>query len=365
MALDQSPAPAQAPLRAKPPVSTGAIAVIIINYNSGPLLARALASIAQQTRQPNEVIVMDNRSTDHSLDAVPWESFPWVRLIRLDHNTGFAAASNLAAREAASDWLAMLNCDATAEPGWLAAMEAARTRHKEVGIFASKQALMDSPDTLDGAGDVMSVTGLAWRGGFGRAVSSTPAEGTCFGACAAGAFISRELFLQLGGFEDSFFCYLEDLDFSYRAQLAGYECVFVPTACILHKGAACSSGRNWPLRMSARNRVLLLLRNTPLGLALVIWPYILLGAILTLVHGARNGHLFAVLLGFSDAASQVRLTLAQRQRIAPPFFPAARFLRSLSWNPLAVVSRKSKVRACRTAGAPTSAKSARTALTSA
>lgn len=342
MALDQSPlSGCFAPQTVSPP---GSISVVVVNYNAGSLLARALASLASQARPPDEVIVVDNASSDGSLDLVPWDQYPTMRLIRMDSNAGFAAASNLAAREANSEWLAMLNCDATADPGWLAAMASAAARHPEIGIFASAQTLMDDPRKLDGAGDVMSVTGLAWRGGYGGPTTALPDEGCCFGACAAGAFVSRALFLRLGGFEESFFCYLEDLDFSYRARLVGQDCVFVPTARILHKGAACSNSRVWPLRMSARNRVLMLVRNTPLGLALAIWPLLLLGALLSVIHGARHGQAAAVLLGFMDAARNLRIALAQRRRIAPPLFPSANLLRGLSWNPLAVFTRGCKIR---------------------
>lgn len=343
MALDQPPppAPVAAPL---PTAVAGSIAVIIVNYNSGALLAGALASLTQQVRAPDEVIVIDNASSDDSLQAVPWDKHPSVRVIRLSENTGFAAASNRAAQEAGAQWLAMLNCDAAAEPGWLAAMSAAAQRHEPVAFFASAQTRMDDPGKLDGAGDVMSVTGLAWRGGYGGTAVPLPQEGACFGACAAGAFVSRDLFLRLGGFEESFFCYLEDLDFSYRARLAGHDCVFVPTAQILHKGAACSNGRGQPLRLSARNRLLLLVRNTPAALALGLWPLMLLGLLLSVAQGARHGHALAVLRGTLDALGALGPALAQRRQIAPPFWPSRMLLRGLSWNPLAILSRPNKIR---------------------
>lgn len=344
MAPDQNvpPAPRASPTACA--TEPDSISVIIINHNSGALLAGALASLAAQTRMPDEVIVIDNGSSDHSLERVAWDALPNLRLIRQAQNTGFAAASNRAARLARSRWLAMLNCDAAADPGWLAAMSAAAGRHPGVALFASAQTRMDDPATLDGAGDVLSVTGLAWRGGYGGATATLPQEGACFGACAAGAFLSRALFLRLGGFEESFFCYLEDLDFSYRARLAGEECVFVPTAQILHKGAACSPKRDAPLRLSARNRLLLLVRNTPGALALAIWPLILLGLGLSLLQGARHGHALAVLWGFGDALRRLGPALAQRRRIAPPFWPSATLLRGLSWNPLAVLWRHHKIR---------------------
>lgn len=328
---------------------TPSIAVIIINFNSGPFLARAIESVANQSVRPSKVIVIDNASTDNSLALVPWDIYPNVRLERLSTNLGFAAASNIAAQRVDSEWLAMLNCDAIADPNWLLAMVDAQRRNPSVAMFTSKQTLIDHPDRLDGAGDVLSVTGLAWRGGYGAYSTTAPAEGRCFGACAAGAFIARDLFHELGGFEESFFCYLEDLDFAYRARLAGEDCVYVPDARIQHKGAASSAAcRNWPLRISARNRMLLHLRNTPLLLAILTWPLILLGALIGIAQGTRHGATGAVILGYLDALKALPTALAQRRRLAPPYWPPWSLLTAIAWNPFAVVFRAPRVQPIRT-----------------
>lgn len=325
-------------------IASGSIAVLIVNFNSGPYLARTLASISAQQRSADEVIIVDNASTDGSIDLVPWASYPQMHLIRLFKNTGFAVATNLAAGIATSDWLAMLNCDATAEPDWLTAMASAAERNQATGIFASTQVNMDAPHLLDGAGDVLSVTGLAWRGGYGRPTANIPQEGVCFGACAAGAFISRELFLDLGGFEESFFCYLEDLDFSYRAQLSGLDCIYVPAARIHHKGTVSSAKmRDWPLRLSARNRIFMYVRNTPFFLFLATWPFFLMGLVLSVAHGAKHGHAIPVMAGVLDGCRGLPEALSQRRRISPPFFPPLSLVRLLSWNPFSILTCRHRV----------------------
>ncbi|WP_108260024.1 glycosyltransferase family 2 protein [Mangrovicoccus ximenensis] len=291
------------------------IAVILVNYNSGPQLARALDSLVVQTRAPDEILVVDNGSTDGSLGLVDWQRHPDLKLLCLSGNFGFAAATNAAARAARSRWLAMLNCDAEAEPGWLEALLRAAGRHPGCGVFASAQALLDRPSVLDGAGDVYSATGLAWRGSHGRPLAEMPGEGRCFGACAAGAFMSRRLFLDLGGFEESFFCYLEDVDFACRARLAGQECVFVPSARILHRSGGCSGAKSdWTLRISSRNRLRLYLRNTPLLLLLATWPLFLFGVWLSLLQAMRHRRGRAVLGGLADGLRQLPGTLRQRRQ---------------------------------------------------
>lgn len=326
------------------PSAHGSVAVLIVNYNSGSLLRRALASLERQTRPPQEVIVVDNGSCDGSADDLHMVALPGLRLIRLTRNIGFAAGSNLAAGETKADWLAMLNCDAAAEPDWLERLAAAAARHPSCGVFASLQFTADGTGTLDGAGDVLSVCGMAWRGAAGRTRRAIPREGRCFGACAAGAFVARRLYEHLGGFEPSFFCYLEDVDFAYRAQTAGAGCVFVPDAAIRHHGAAIAGRHsNWTLRISARNRLLLLLRNTPLGLAVLTAPFLLFGLLMGLAQGVRHGKAGAVLKGYADSLRDVSGALEQRAKLAPPFLPPWSLLRCLHWNPLAVLTRPASV----------------------
>ncbi|WP_138472645.1 glycosyltransferase family 2 protein [Poseidonocella sp. HB161398] len=351
-----SPTPCLPPRSADPPAPAagvpGTIAAILVNYNSGSQLSQALQSLAAQSRPPDEIVVVDNGSTDGSLGLVDWQRHPAIRLVCLSDNRGFAAASNAAARIARAEWLAMLNCDAAAAPDWLEALSAAAARHPDCAIFASAQALMDRPAMIDGAGDVYSVTGLAWRGGHGRPVAGMPREGRCFAACAAGAFISRRVFQELGGFEESFFCYLEDVDFAYRARLAGHDCLFVPSARILHRGGGCSGPvSDWTMRISSRNRLHLYLRNTPLLLLLATWPLFGLGLGLSVLQGLRHRRGRAVLGGLAEGLRQLPATLGQRRQLAPPLLPPRQIWRVMSWNPFGALGRRPRIRAL-PAGAP-------------
>jgi GT2 family glycosyltransferase len=129
------------------------VAVLIVNWNAGEMLNACLASLADQRRPPDHVIVVDNNSTDDSLERAA-DRLRGAELIRLPSNVGFAKANNIAARAARRfDALALLNPDAVAEPGWLEALVAAAEREPTAASFASQMRLASSPEHLDGAGD--------------------------------------------------------------------------------------------------------------------------------------------------------------------------------------------------------------------
>jgi len=320
------------------------VTVVIVSYNPGPHLARAVASLAAQTRRPAAVIVVDNASRDHGPAVVDWTALPGARLVALPENLGFAAASNLAVGMARTPWVAMLNPDATAAPDWIERLLAATTRHPGVPLFASAQ-LCDDAARIDGAGDVYNILGLAWRGGHGRPVAEMPGEGTCFGACGAGLMVARDAYLRAGGMDESFFCYLEDADLAYRLHLRGQECVFVPDARIRHVGgASCGRQSGFTLRLSLRNRLWMVAKNTPLALLALSWPLLLAGLLLMWLQGFRAGQGREVTAGLVEALAGLGRIRASRRLVAPPLWPPPALRRSLSWNPLAVLRRAPCIR---------------------
>lgn len=183
-------------------------ALIVVNWNSGPLLDRCLAAVARQTLAPREIVVVDNDSQDGSADGLE-RRFPSVRVLRPGRNLGFAAANNLAAAEVReSDWLALLNPDAFPEPRWLERLAGAAVTHASYSFFTSRLVSAGDPERLDGTGDLYSTSGLAWRRDHGRPVAQAPDTASeVFSACAAAALYRREAFLDVGGFDESYFCF--------------------------------------------------------------------------------------------------------------------------------------------------------------
>jgi GT2 family glycosyltransferase len=249
------------------------VAVLIVNWNGGDLLRQCLESLDRQRRRPDHVVVVDNGSSDDSLTQAG-QLLARVELIKLPSNVGFARGNNIAAHAARQfDALALLNPDAVAEPGWLEALVRAAERHPDTASFASQMLLASTPQYLDGAGDSYHVSGRAWRNGH-RAFSTTwPADDVeVFGPCAAAALYRREAFEEVGGFDEQYFCYFEDVDLAFRLRLRGHRCRYVHAAVVRHVGSALSGYRSdFAVYHGERNAVWTFVKNMPGPL---LWMYL-------------------------------------------------------------------------------------------
>ena len=167
------------------------VAVIVVNWNGGRFLERCLSALGAQTLAPQEIILVDNASTDSSTDIV--RRFPSVRLLAQRQNLGFAQANNLAVFQTSADveWIALLNPDAFPEPRWLEALMKATLEYPDFAAFGSRLLSAARPDTLDGVGDMYHISGLMWRKGYGKAdnASGRKGQGNFFALCSGG-FIS-------------------------------------------------------------------------------------------------------------------------------------------------------------------------------
>lgn len=257
------------------------VAVLIVNFNSGSLLGECLRHVRAQTRRPEQVIVVDNASNDGSSNRAECD-YPGVTVVRLEHNLGFAAANNLAARRAGEvDWLALLNPDAFPEPDWLERWLAAADVHPDYACFGAR--LVDAGDArrLDGTGDVYHVSGLAWRRDHGRRIVDGERDaGEIFAPCAAAALYRRTAFFEADGFDEAYFCYFEDIDLGFRLRLLGYRCGYVADAVVRHVGSAVTGRRSpFSLYYGHRNLVWTWCKNMPGSL---FWRYLLLHLLLNL-----------------------------------------------------------------------------------
>jgi GT2 family glycosyltransferase len=253
--------------------ATVKVAVLVVNWNAGPLLGRCLESLARQSRLPDRVIIVDNASTDDSVDRAAAQ-LGGAEVIRLTENAGFARANNVGARAAGDvDALALLNPDAFPEPGWLAALVDAAGRSPEFAAFASQLRLDATPDRLDGAGDSYHVSGRAWRNGHNAPAANWPErEHEVFAPCAAAALYRRAAFEEVGGFDESYFCYFEDVDLGFRLRLHGYRSLYVPSSVVRHVSSALSGYRSdFAVYHGERNSVWTFVKNMP---APLFWRYL-------------------------------------------------------------------------------------------
>jgi GT2 family glycosyltransferase len=215
--------------------------VVVVNWNGGALLSRCLEAVGAQSLPPSQVVVVDNGSADGSAETAA--RHPGATVLRLGANRGFAAAANAGVRAAeGAEWVALLNPDAFPEPDWLQRLAEAARGAPARTFFASRLLLAESEGRLDGTGDMYHASGLAWRRDHGRPAKRPRAAGEVFAACAAAALYPRAAFLDVGGFDESYFCYFEDVDLAFRLRLRGFRCWYVPDAVVRHVGGA-SAGR--------------------------------------------------------------------------------------------------------------------------
>lgn len=316
--------------------------VIIVNYNSGDRLQRCLDCLEKQRFRGFEIVVVDNASSDGSLEFARRGS---VRIIEAGANLGFAAGNNLAVKEAAGDWVAFLNPDAYARDDWLENLMAATKRYPHVEAFGSTQLNAVNPSIIDGAGDVMHILGLIYRGHFGWPAEQLPPEGECFAPCAAAALYRRETFERLGGFDESFFCYGEDVDLGFRLRLNGGRAVQVANAVVLHEGSGVTGrASDFTVYHGNRNRIWLTYKNMPAAFYWPLFPMRFIADLYLLIRWSligRGGAYFRALrdgYGGLAAYGKARKRVQQGRTV-----PLGVISRSLSWSILAISTRRAKL----------------------
>ena len=244
------------------------VSIVVVTWNGRQYLDDCLRAIAAQQDVSAETILVDNASTDGTAEYVR-AAFPWVRILRLAENRGFAGGNNAGAREATGTFLAILNNDTSADPGWLRALRAGVDLDARVALVTSRIVYMHDPGTLDSAGDGL----LRWGGAFKR-LHGQPAAGAAeshevFGVCGAACLMPKAVFEELGGFDEDFFASHEDVDLSYRARLRGYRCRYVASAVVRHHGSATLGiVSRFAVFHGQRNLEWMYVKNTPASLLL-------------------------------------------------------------------------------------------------
>jgi hypothetical protein len=242
------------------------ISVVVVNWNRKELLRACLRSLERQVDVRFETIVVDNGSADGSAEMAEREFA--VRVIRNRENRGFCAANNQGMAAAQGEFLALLNNDAEAEPGWLAALLEACNRRPDVGMAASKVLVWEDPGRIDKVGHLIwpdgqnrgRGSGAADRGQYDREEDVLWPDG-----CAC--MYRRAMIDRIGGFDEDFFAYGDDAELGLRARIAGWTCIYTPRAVARHhRGSTLGKGSARRLVLIERNRVLLALKLFPWSL---------------------------------------------------------------------------------------------------
>ncbi len=255
-------------------MKTPLVTVVIPNWNGAVHLPTCLDSLRRQTFRDFEVIVVDNGSADDSL-ALLARDYPEVRVLALGENRGFAGACNAGIRAARGEFIVLLNNDTEADPHWLEEVIAAFRRHPEAGLVASKMRLFDRRDVLHTAGDYYRVDGRPGnRGVWETDVGQYDREEYVFSACGGSAAYRRAMLDEVGLLDEDFFYSCEDVDLAWRAQLAGWRCVYAPRAVVYHKLSATGGGVTASF-YDGRNFIYLLVKDYPGDLWRRYWRAVL------------------------------------------------------------------------------------------
>lgn len=312
------------------------VALIIVNYHSASVLRRCLQCVAEQVIQPRKVIVVNNGDTIDALGFVPGD-YPSVTLISVE-NIGFAAANNLAMRLVVDcEWVVLLNPDAFARPQWLQQLLAAAQQNPAVGMYSSHLVMATALPRIDGDGDSYHFTGWAGRRNYGRPVSERVKNCWVFSPCAAAAMYRRAALLEVGGFDEGFFCYFEDVDLGFRLRLKGHRCLHVADAIVEHVGGSSSTAAemsDFALYHGHRNLVWAFVKNMPGYLFWLFLPAHLAMNIVTVVWFALRGKGRVILRAKFDAIKRLPEVWRQRGQIQSARTIAPHeLLKSLSYWP--------------------------------
>ena len=261
------------------------VSVVVVNYNGRSVLDACLNSLLNQSRQADELFVVDNGSSDGSQREIR-DRFPAIRLIDVGRNLGFAAANNLAIKQVSGDVVLLVNNDTRADPEFVAEMLKPFELRERVGAVASLMVFANAPDTIASAGIAVYRNGLALDQALGMPVNAVHAGTQVFGPSAGAAAYSLDALRDVGAFPESFFMYLEDVDLAWRLRLRGWETRLAPRALIQHDYSASSvEGSDFKRRLLARNRLWVIARCVPASILRSTWSDIARYELMALAFG--------------------------------------------------------------------------------
>ncbi|MBQ6588745.1 MAG: glycosyltransferase family 2 protein [Butyrivibrio sp.] len=296
------------------------VAVIIPNYNGQKYLTDCLKSLRKQTYRGFKVIMVDNGSTDGSISLVQ-RDFPEVEVIALPDNTGFANAVNVGIKATQAEYVFLLNNDTICEEGVIAALVGVLDKKPAVFSAQAKMLQIKEPHLIDDAGDYYCALGWAFAPSKDKDNSKYSKRINVTSACAGAAMYRRQVFEEIGYFDEEHFCYLEDVDVGYRARLYGYNNVMEPGAIVYHVGSASSGSRHnaFKVELTAANNLYLIYKNMNALQIIINLPLFLSGVIIKHVFYMKKGlgkaHLKGLSKGFSKIItnSDKRVTFGGRQ----------------------------------------------------
>jgi len=277
------------------------ISVIIVTFNAEQLILNCLSAMNKQTHNCFEIVIVDNGSSDNTLKTIDEflqktsVKFP-IKIIPLEKNLGFSKGNAEGLSHASGNYIALLNNDTVPHKKWLEELEPGLEIYPSVGACASKLVCYNS-NRVDSAGDCFTKILMGHKRGEGMDIASFNIFEHVFGACAGAALYRREMIENIGFLDDDFFLIHEDTDLNFRAQLAGWKVLYVPTAIVYHKvRSSIGSMSDLAVYYSLRNREFVRIKNVPFGVFMKCFPEFILGIISEFLYFAVKHKQFKLFL---------------------------------------------------------------------
>ncbi|MBK6505626.1 MAG: glycosyltransferase family 2 protein [Ignavibacteria bacterium] len=299
-----------------------AVYIVIPNYNGQIHLKDCFDSLLRQTFSDFKVLLIDNNSSDESISFTT-KGYPQVETIRMSYNTGFAKAVNAGIKRALEDdrcnYVILLNNDTDCDARFVEEMVKSVSEN-DAGSGACKMLNFTDRTVIDDAGDFIKRRGSPYARGFGeKDIKQYDNEEFIFGACAGAAIYRTEVFEKAGYFDDDFFAYYEDVDFSFRLQLMGYKCFYNPKAVCYHKrGATTAASAGFQTYYCEKNLVALRIKNYPSGMYLLSIPFffiVRLKRYLNFLFHHSPSIFASAVKGYFKGLSELPLSFKKRQEI--------------------------------------------------
>ncbi len=313
--------------------------ILIVTFNSRAHFPRLKAALAAQTL-PARILVIDNDS--HPDQRPQQEDFPpHAEIVHLPENTGFASANNRAVLSVDTPFVALLNPDAFPEPDWLEILVRAAESAPQAASFGSTQMAAEDVEKYDGLGDCYHVFGIPWRGGYHWPRKTAARSGMVFSACAAAALYRRDAWAQIGGFDEAFFCYCEDVDLGFRLRLAGWDVHQIAEAIVHHVGGASSGVQSeFAVYHGTRNRLWTFVKNMPAPAFFLLMPFHVLASLYLLARVLGQKRWAPTLRGMMDGVKGLGAVWKTRQAIQSQRRASTMaILRSMTWSLKALRTR--------------------------
>lgn len=299
--------------------------VVIPNYNGIRYIEDCLDSLYAGTQKEIEVIVVDNASTDGSMELVR-DKFPQVRLILNEENTGFCKAVNQGIEASSTPYVILLNNDTRVELAFVHELEKAIEKDQKIFSVSAKLISLYDKTKTDDAGDYYCALGWAFARGKGKNPDLYRRECDIFAACGGAAIYRREYFERVGLFDENHFAYLEDIDIGYRALLCGYRNRFAPAAIVYHAGSATTGSQYnaFKTKLAARNSIYLIYKNMPLFQIILNLPFLLTGFLIKTFFFVKKGLAKEYVCGLTDG---VRLSASEQGKAQKVSFSSDRLVK--------------------------------------